>query len=94
MTMTDPSDTGERNLGEQPITGLMAEHDLAPHDLVAASTEQITHKMIRRAMKGRRLTPNVMSKIHRALNGATQRSYELAELFNYAQTSKRAAPPS
>ena len=83
MTTPDPVDPGERNLGTQPIAAVLAEHGLAPHDLVAASTEQITHKMVRRAMKGRRLTPNVMSKIQRALNSAAERTYELADLFNY-----------
>ncbi|NLT76571.1 MAG: hypothetical protein GXX98_08625, partial [Planctomycetes bacterium] len=53
------SDEIERNLGPQPIERIMAEHHLKPHDLVAASTEQITHKMVARACKGRRLTPNV-----------------------------------
>jgi hypothetical protein len=73
----------ERNLGEQPISGIMAEHSLQPHDLVAASTEQITHKMVKRACKGRRLTPNVQGKIHHALNKATGRSFALTDLFNY-----------
>ena len=31
----------ERNFGPQPLAQLMAEHALKPHDLVAASTEQI-----------------------------------------------------
>ena len=46
----------ERNLGPQPISGLLAELNLKPHDLVAASTQQLTHKMVSRACKGRRLT--------------------------------------
>lgn len=77
--MNDP----ERNLGEQPIARLMAEHGLKAHDLVAASTEQITHKMVARACKGRRLTPNVQSKILRALNQASGVSYSLRDLFTY-----------
>ena len=72
-----------RNLGEQPIATIMAAHNLKPHDLVAASTEQITHKMVSRACKGRRLTPNVQSKILNALNSATEQSYSFADLFNY-----------
>ena len=36
----------ERNLGEQPIARLMREHNLKPHDLVAASPVEMTHKMV------------------------------------------------
>ena len=73
----------ERNLGEQPVGRIMAERGLKPHDLVLASSEQITHKMISRAVKGRRLTPNVQMKILNALNGATGLNYSLQDLFNY-----------
>ena len=62
---------------------LLAKHKMTHHDLVAASTEQITHKMVSRACKGRRLTPNVKSKIRNALNNATKRDYSTAQLFNY-----------
>lgn len=61
----------------------MAEHGLKPHDLVAASTEQLTHKMIARACKGRRLTPNAQAKVLAALNLATRKHYALADLFTY-----------
>jgi len=77
------SENIERNLGVQPITQLMAKHNVKPHDLVAASTQQITHKMVARACKGRRLTPNVQAKIRNALNAATQKQYALLELFTY-----------
>jgi hypothetical protein len=73
----------ERNLGEQPVAKLMAEHQLKPHDLVARSTEQLTHKMVARACKGRRLTPNVQSKILNALNRAADKTYTLKDLFTY-----------
>lgn len=73
----------ERDLGEQPIARLLGEQGLKSHDLVAASTEQITHKMIARACKGRRLTRHVQAKIVRAVSGATGRVYSHAELFNY-----------
>ncbi len=73
----------ERNLGEQPIAGILATHQLKPHDLVSASAEQITHKMVSRACKGRRLTPNVQGKVLRALNAATGKSFDLSDLFNY-----------
>ena len=73
----------ERNLGEQPVANIMQEHALKANDLVMASTEQITHKMVSRACKGRRLTPNVQSKILNALNKATGKSYAIRDLFNY-----------
>ena len=73
----------ERNLGEQPIVKIMAEHKLKPNDIVNASTEQITHKMIGRAIKGRRLTPKVQYKILDALNKAVKKDYSRKDLFNY-----------
>lgn len=73
----------ERNLGEQPIARIMAAGNLTRHDLVAASTQQITHKMVARACKGRRLTPNTKSKILDALNKAADKSFSMQDLFNY-----------
>lgn len=75
--------TTERNLGPQPIAALMGRHGLRPHDIVAASSEQITHKMVSRACKGRKLTRNVQFKILRAFNAATQQEYALKDLFTY-----------
>ncbi len=77
------SDNTERNLGTQPITGIMAGHNLKPHDLVAASTKQLTHKMVTRACKGRRLTDNTKSKVLNAMNLAVDKNYTLSDLFNY-----------
>jgi len=73
-----------RDLGEQPLARLMAERGLKPADLVAASTEQVTHKMVARAMKGRRLTPNAMGKVHRAWNAAAGTHDSVGELFDYS----------
>ncbi len=73
----------DRNHGLQPIAGLLTHHGLKSQDLVAASTEQITYKMVTRGCKGRRLTNNVQSKLQRALNKATNANYRLADLFNY-----------
>lgn len=79
--MTNPEI--ERNLGEQPIAGLMREHNLRAHDLVAVSSVEMTHKMVARACKGRRLTLNTQSKVLAALNRATGKTYLLRDLFNY-----------
>jgi len=73
----------ERNLGEQPIAKIMAERGMKTHDVVAASTEQLSHKMVARAAKGRRLTLNAQYKVRRALNKATGKKYSLGDLFNY-----------
>lgn len=73
----------ERNLGEQAVARLMVEHGLKAHDLVAASTEQITHKMVARACKGRRLTRSVQGKILNALKRASGQQYAREDLFNY-----------
>ena len=73
----------ERNLGEQPIARIIVDHGLKARDLVAVSTQQLTHKMVSRACKGRRLTPNVQSKIRDALNESTDKEYSMEELFTY-----------
>ena len=73
----------ERNLGEQPIARIMAARGLRAGDLVAASTEQITYKMVSRACKGRRLTPHVQVKICNALNAAANGGYTVKDLFTY-----------
>jgi hypothetical protein len=73
----------ERDLGPQPIAAILAKNSLKPHDLVAASTQQITHKMVSRACKGRRLTLNTQTKVLNALNAATGKKFSLGDLFNY-----------
>lgn len=84
MNEVNKEGTGiERNLGEQPLVRIMVEIGLAPRELVEASTEQITHKMVARARKGRRLTLNVQYKILAALNHASGGNYTLDDIFNY-----------
>lgn len=73
----------DRDLGAQPIADLMLQLQLKPHDLVTASPNQITHKMVARAMKGRRLTINSKGLIQKAFNAATGKSWTQAQLFNY-----------
>ncbi|MDD5200285.1 MAG: hypothetical protein PHC88_10850 [Terrimicrobiaceae bacterium] len=73
----------ERNLGEQPLAFILRDRGLKAQSLVVASTEGITHKMVARAAKGRRLTPNVQGKILRALNLATGGTHTLRDLFTY-----------
>jgi hypothetical protein len=83
LALVDMNGEIERNLGEQPLARILREHGLKSHDLVASSTDQITHKMVARAGKGRRLTPNVQAKILKAVNAATGKLYTLRDLFNY-----------
>lgn len=73
----------QRDLGPQPLEGVLTEHGLSHHDVVAASTEQITHKMVNRACRGRRLSRRVQLKIRNAVNAAVEGSYTLKELFTY-----------
>jgi len=73
----------ERNLGEQPISKIMEASGLKPHDLVVHSDRQLTHKMVTRAMKGRRLTPHVQLKVQNALNNVVGKNYSVKDLFTY-----------
>lgn len=84
MLMKDKMTTeNELNFGPQPIAKIMEEKSLKSHDLVEASTDQITHKMVTRACKGRKLSAKVKLKIQNAINLATKQEYKQVELFNY-----------
>ena len=73
----------ERNHGAQPIAAIMERLELTPHDLVKASTEQLTHKMVSRAAKGRQLTGNARGKVLRALIASSGEPFRTDQLFNY-----------
>lgn len=73
----------ERNLGEQPIERIMLERGLTRSDLVSASNRHITHKMVARACKGRRLTPHSQRLILDTLNQLTNSEHVISDLFNY-----------
>jgi hypothetical protein len=73
----------ERNLGPQPLAEILKEKGISAHDLVELSTEQLTHKMVARGCKGRRLTPNVKLKIRDALNQKSGQTYSIKDLFTY-----------
>ena len=57
-----------RNRGTQPVETLIGRWGLSNHDLVDASPEQLTHKQVQRACKGRMLTLSMMQKVTRSLN--------------------------
>ena len=80
----------ERNMGVQPLDGIMAEHALGNHDLVNACEEPITHKAVQRARKGRRLTKHMQRRVADAMNRAVtlqgktvERAWEVSDLFTY-----------
>ncbi len=90
------STAGDRDQGPQPVDSMMATWGLTNHDLVAASTEQLTHKQVQKARKGRVLTLHTMQKVTRAFNvaiwnrlDAAQREkffeYQHKHLFQYAK---------
>jgi hypothetical protein len=67
---------------------LLTEHGLVNHDVVAADgTLAVTHKVVGKARKGRRLTARMQKKVLQAVNGALgQRGLPpttFAGLFNY-----------
>jgi len=71
------------DLGEQPIAGILRDAKLKATDLVSASAVPMTHKMVARACKGRKLTLNTKTIVRNALMAATGKTYTFAELFNY-----------
>tara|TARA_R110002074_G_scaffold38996_2_gene105212 strand:+ start:334 stop:588 length:255 start_codon:yes stop_codon:yes gene_type:complete len=83
----DPKDELKRDLGEQPIAELLTRLGLKPADLVDASPDQITHKMVARACKGRRLTPKVQAKVLKACQIAANETFQHGDLFNYDSKS-------
>ncbi|GAA5484754.1 hypothetical protein [Haloferula sargassicola] len=85
-----------RDHGTQPVDALMEAWGLSNHDMVDASPEQLTHKQVQRARKGRVLTLAMMQKVARTLNIAAwyrlkkderEQYYEYLhrDLFNYAK---------
>ena len=78
--------TEEREHGVQPVDALMEAWGLSNHDLVDASPEQLTHKQVQRARKGRQLTLAMMMKMARSLNIAVWyrlKKEERASYFEY-----------
>lgn len=59
-----------RNHGDQPLDTLMTRWAVSNHSLVESSEEQLNHKQVQKARKGRQLTLHMMMKITRTLNHA------------------------
>lgn len=67
-----------RELGQQPLDKLMTRLGLDNHDLVASSAEPLTHKMVQKGRKGRRLTPKIQCRILGSLNRLLAEREELS----------------
>ena len=57
-----------RNHGVQPLDAIMNAWSITNHRLVEESFEQLNHKQIQKARKGRQLTLHLRMKIARQLN--------------------------
>jgi len=74
----------QEDSGVQPLDKVLESCSLKNDDLVQASREQLTHKQVQKARKGRHVTPNIKGKIVRALNAAVEtKKYSEKDLFNY-----------
>lgn len=74
----------QNELGTQPLDGLLVSLNLSNSDLVAASTQQLTHKMVQKGRKGRRISLNIQTKILVALETLRpEQKWTLQDLFNY-----------
>ena len=69
--------------GEQPIAQIMRDAGIKANDLVNASKVPMTHKMVARACKGRKLTANTKNIVLHALQLVTGKTYSFTDLFNY-----------
>ena len=72
-----------REYGLQPLAAILGERGITNHQVVEASTEQLTHKMLAKACRGRYLSSKVRQKILRAVNKVTGEQFRLADLFTY-----------
>lgn len=86
-----------RDHGPQPLDTLLTRWGISNHQLVEESVEQLNHKQVQRARKGRQLTLHLMQKVTRTLNDAIltrlpkEKRAEFSpyihkHLFNYAKT--------
>lgn len=72
-------------LGVQPIDALMTGLNLDNHTVVAACADgSLTHKVVAKARRGRRLTKRAQQKVLRALAAAAGgRAFRVEECFSY-----------
>jgi hypothetical protein len=96
MRYTAPMQDLTRDHGPQPFDEQMNRWGLSNHELVDISEEQLNHKQVQKARKGRQLTLHLMQKLTRDFNAAIISRQPKAEranfvpylhkqLFNYAK---------
>ena len=73
----------DMDAGIQPLNLLMQAQSLRNHDLVEASTENLTHKQVQKARQGRKITFRMQKKILLAWNSLQEEAFVLEQLFNY-----------
>lgn len=73
-----------RDHGPQPLDELMTRWGLTNHQLVESSIEQVNHKQVQKARKGRQLTLHLMQKLTRALNEAVVSHLPKEERANFS----------
>jgi hypothetical protein len=89
-------DAPTREHGPQPLDELMTRWKLTNHELVTAASDQLNHKQVQKARKGRQLTLHLMQKVMRAFNTAAAArlgpddrpafvEYPHRQLFDYAK---------
>ena len=72
----------QNDLKMQPLDAILSSLSLKNDDLVKASSEQLTHKQVQKARKGRHITSNIKGKITRALNTVIkEEKYAEKDLF-------------
>ena len=84
MRYTPPMQEETRDHGPQPLDELMTRWEITNHQLVDASVEQVNHKQVQKARKGRQLTLHMMQKITRTLNDAIISRLPKAERANFS----------
>ncbi len=76
--------TEKNDLGAQPLDDIMTRLGLSNHDLVSASTQQLTHKMVGKGRRGKWLTLKAQQKILTAILAAKpDAKLTLRDFFNY-----------
>ena len=74
----------DKELGIQPLDTLMINWGIKNTDLVDASTQQLTHKMVAKGRRGRRLTVKIQNKVLAALKTLRpEEKLNLKQIFNY-----------
>ncbi len=74
-----------RDHGTQPLDALMERWKITNHQMVEASPEQLNHKQVQKARKGRQLTLAMMMKVARTLNIAIWERLETAEREKFVE---------